>query len=338
MRLRSLAAAVLLLSLLGSCNRGPENIEVEAIFRDVGDLATLSQVQASDVRIGTVTDIRLDGYNARVTMEIEKDVGLPKNAHAFIRQTSLLGERFVEILEPRSGKAVGELEDGAVIPLERTGIASTLDEVLAQLGAILESGGISDFAAFINSSAEIVRGREEKLGQAFAELRTLSGTLAGRAPEIGAAIDSFDAAFATFAAGSQTLKSGVSSSADASQILADQQQDLDRLIGSLDRFAAVSARYSTATTPASDRALKDIRRILDEVMKVTGDLDQSLTALARFTDLWPRVIPGDYVQLDVTVRDNNSPPPSGSSATATTGPTGAGRSSSLEELLVRPTR
>jgi phospholipid/cholesterol/gamma-HCH transport system substrate-binding protein len=315
--IRLVLGLVLTTAGLTSCIGRNSKIEFDALFRDVGNLAPLAQVQASDVRIGTVTGIHLEGYHARVSMSIRDDVELPENSVAFIRSTSLLGEQLVELRRPTNEpSSTKRLRSGVTIPMSRTGKAPTLDEAFIQLGAILEGGNFGDLASFINSSAEIVRGKEEALGQVFVELRKTTGTLAGRAPEIGAAIDSLDSAFSTLAQGSATLKSSLSSSADASAILAKQQTDLDRLVDALDRFSAVSARYTKATTPDSDRALKDLRLILNEVMKTTSDLDSTLAALARFTDLWPRALPGDYVQLDVVLASGNEPP----SATSTGAP------------------
>lgn len=339
MRRPKVLIALLITALVASgaaCSRN-NAIEFDAIFADVGNLPRLAQVQSADVKIGDVTDIKLDGYNARVTMKIQPTAKLPRNSIAFIRSTSLLGEQLVEIRDPAGEPPSPELlRSGDVIPLERTGIAPTLDEAFIQLGEILEGGSFSDFATFINSAADIVRGREEELGQVFAELKKVTGTLASHSPEIASAVESLDSAFATLAAGSETLKSSISSSADASAILANQQKDLDRLVSALDRFSSVSARYSRATTPASDRALKDIRLILDEVMKTTGDLDQSLGALARFSDLWPRVIPGDYVQLDVVIAGSNVKP--SSAANTASAPTRGPRPTSLEDLMTRAIR
>jgi phospholipid/cholesterol/gamma-HCH transport system substrate-binding protein len=342
----SAIALLSLASVLGSCLPGDDTTDFDAIFSDIGNLAPLAQVQASDVRIGQVRGIRLEGYTARVSISIRGDLEFPDNSVAFIRSTSLLGEQLVEIRNPvDEPPSQRSLRDGQTIPLSRTGKAPTLDEALIQLGEILEGGEFGDFAAFINSSAEIVRGKEEQLGEVFGELRKLTGTLAGRAPDIGRAIDSLDSAFATLAQGSATLSSSVSSSADASAILANQQKDLDRLVDALDRFSAVSARYTRATTPASDRALKDLRLILDQVMKSTDDLDKSLSALARFTDLWPKVIPGDYVQLDVVVKDANQGPAStsagGKSSAAPAAPSatsGRQRATSLRDLMMGAAR
>ena len=73
-------------------------------FRDVLDLVPQSTVKVDDVTVGRVTSVKLKGYHADVTMLLPRDVDLPDNARAEIRQTSLLGEKFVS-LSPAGGRA-----------------------------------------------------------------------------------------------------------------------------------------------------------------------------------------------------------------------------------------
>ncbi len=300
---------------LGSCIGGAKAISVDAIFADIGDLVRFSNVQSSDVKVGTVRSIRLDGYRARVNLRLDADARIPSNAQALIRTTSLLGEKFVELIVPEGQTASPEpLRDGDVIPVERTQRILGIDDAFVKLGRLLEGGTSADLATVLHSSASIVRGREEALGQVFTELRGFSGVLAGRAPDIASAIDSLDGAFRTLAGGRDTISRALASSADATEILAEQQANLDRLVASLDRTSAVLARYMKATRPAADSALKDLRLVLDEAMKTTGDLEKAVVALARFSDLWPRAFPGDYLQLDIVLSLLPEPPPGGGAA------------------------
>lgn len=330
--------AIVATMLLGSCVGRSNTISVDAIFADVGDLVRFANVQASDVKVGTVRKIQLDGYRARVTMRLDADVKIPENAQALIRSTSLLGEKFVELIVPAADVRSTEfLSDGDVIPVERTQRILGIDDAFVKLGRLLEGGTPADLATLIHSSAQILEGREESLGQLFTELRGLSGVLAGRAPDVAAAIDSLDGAFRTLAGGREAFKRALGSSADAVEILDEQQANLDRLVASLDRTSSVLARYMRATRPASDAALKDLRAILDEAMKTTDDLDKAVTALARFSDLWPRAFPGDYLQLDVVLTLMDAPPPGGA-ATAAVEQRELRRLRSLADLLWRPAR
>ena len=59
------------------------------------------QGQRRERRQGRPTST-LDGYAAEVTLELRRDVELPGNAVAEIRQTSLLGEKFVSLAPPET--------------------------------------------------------------------------------------------------------------------------------------------------------------------------------------------------------------------------------------------
>lgn len=332
----AIAAAV---SSLGACVGGGSSITVSALFTDVGDLPRFSNVQSSDVVIGQVTGLGLRGYNALVTMRIDRDARIPSNAIALVRSTSLLGEKFVDLRAPESEPVSAEpLRDGDVIPVERTRRLPGVDDAFVKLGRILEGGNAAALATVINSSATIVRDREEALGQVFTELRSLSSVMAVRAPDLAAAITDLDAAFGTLANGEGLIRRVVDSSADAAAILADEQANLDRLVGSLDRASAVLARLSKATTDANDAALKDLRTVLDNVMKTTDDLEAAVSALASFTDLWPKAIPGDYVQLDIVLTLANEGPSGMTASTAAAEARTLKRLQKLAELIWGATR
>ena len=327
---RAFILATLLSLVASGCIKSEDKITIYAIFADVGDLVPKSGVQSSDVRIGTVEKIALDGFNARVTMSISKAAVIPGDARALIRSTSLLGEKFVDLASTDRGSGKPTIRDGQTIPLARTAKIASLDDALLKLGQILEDGDVADLGVFINSTAEILEGKQEHLGELFGELSTLTSTVARHAPELSAAIDSLDTAFAALAQ-TEDLGGTIASSAKTLDILTDQQKDLENLIGSLDTFASAAAGYTSKTTGANDATLKNIRLILDQVMTATTDLDQALSSLARYSQLWPKAIPGDYIQLDVVLESGSAVGPTATSA----GPT---KVTDLGSLLWRPVR
>jgi len=328
-----LAATLVFALLIAGCSLSNSRVQVVAFFEDVGDLPTRAAVQSADVRIGTVSSIELQGYTAKVTMRIDPDARLPQNALALIRSTSLLGEKFVELLPPKEGEE-GRLRDGDFIPVSRTGKAPALDDVLGKLGRVLQGGSLSELGPLLRSAAEIVRGKQTELGRSIEELKDLTGTLSVHSADISAAIVNLDSAFSVLSSEPGVLSDAVGSSADAADILASQQKNLDRLLVSLDGFSSVMARYAADSVTSSDRALDQLRLVLDEVMKTTTDLDKSLIALAHFTDLWPRSIPGDYIQLDVVNAGSNVGPP----ATSSTGSASSSRETTLSGMLWSPIR
>ena len=104
----------------GAKIKGP-SYTVTVEFADVLDLVPKSSVKVDDVTVGTVQKVWLDGYVAKVRIKLPKSLELPDNTHATIRQTSLLGEKFVSLARPTgSEQPRGKLDNGEVIPLSRT--------------------------------------------------------------------------------------------------------------------------------------------------------------------------------------------------------------------------
>ena len=86
------------LPLPGGTDVGDDPITVTVQFRDVLDLVPQSTVKVNDVSVGKVTDVEpRRATPPRSRCELRNDIELPDNAIAEIRQTSLLGEKFVSL-------------------------------------------------------------------------------------------------------------------------------------------------------------------------------------------------------------------------------------------------
>ena len=87
---------------------------VTAEFFKVGGLSAGSDVQISGIKVGTVSDARLDPvtYDAIVTLSIDEGVKLPEDTVASIDSTGILGGKYVR-LEP--GRATVHIEPGGRI-------------------------------------------------------------------------------------------------------------------------------------------------------------------------------------------------------------------------------
>ena len=75
------------------------------MFRDVLDLVPQSTVKVNDVTVGKVKQGHAQGLRRRGHGRDPEDVKLPDNATAQIRQTSLLGEKFVQLEPARRTRA-----------------------------------------------------------------------------------------------------------------------------------------------------------------------------------------------------------------------------------------
>src|SRR6266540_2260870 len=162
--------------LPGGAPDGPA-YRIVAEFGDVLDLVPQSAVKVNDVTVGSVERIWLSGWSARVLLRVDRKVRLPDNATAAIRQTSLLGEKFVALAAPTAEPAQGTLSDGDVIPLSRTERSAEVEEVLAALGMLLNGGGLAQLKTINEELSTALAGRETDAKDALRQLDAFIGGL-----------------------------------------------------------------------------------------------------------------------------------------------------------------
>jgi phospholipid/cholesterol/gamma-HCH transport system substrate-binding protein len=298
-RVAALAAVAVLgtscavLGYAGDC----EGTEIVGMFEQVGDLVENSNVQSSDVEVGTVTSIELDDFNARVTMCMDPGERVPVDARFVVRTTSLLGEKFVDV-QPQSDES-RFLEDGDIVGLDQTGKATELEEVFAKLAAVLGTGNLEQINRFTTAQANILRGRAGKLREVLNRLRRFTDLLNGRRDQIVASVDSLDSVARTINDDSRILERFLDSFAGSSQVLSDQRDQLEDLLIALDRFTNVSVRLLGSTERGLDEQFTDLRPVLRTAVDNSANLHKSLKTLATFSQWFPETMPGDYLQLDV---------------------------------------
>jgi phospholipid/cholesterol/gamma-HCH transport system substrate-binding protein len=163
-----LPIALLLVLALALTGCGSDSgTEVNAVFDDVADLTTNAAVKIADVQIGTIRDISLsDDMRASVRMDVDPDLDLPARMTARLRKTSVLGERFVELV-PMEG-AAGSWTSGGTVEL--TEVVPELEEVIATSTDLLIAVSTDTLAGAIRSGAVGLEGRGQTFGQIVDDL------------------------------------------------------------------------------------------------------------------------------------------------------------------------
>ncbi len=146
--------------------------EVAADFDDSGGIFVNAEVTYRGVSVGRVSDMELVEDGVRVTFTIEPGTDpIPADAEAVVATRSAVGEQYV-ILRPQSEDGP-YLEDGAIIPQDRTSIPVPVEQMLLSLDGLV--GSIDQ---------ENLRIVVDELGQAFAG--------AGAGDDLGRLIDNGD--------------------------------------------------------------------------------------------------------------------------------------------------
>lgn len=115
---------------------GPYVVKVE--LAESGGIFPNASVSYRGVEIGKVGDMRVTPQGLEVDLEIEKDSpAVPASATAVIANRSAVGEQYVDLRPPSN--AGPYLEDGSIIPIERTHTPVPVDQLLADLNALATS-------------------------------------------------------------------------------------------------------------------------------------------------------------------------------------------------------
>ncbi len=280
--------------------KGGGGYELQVEFNDVLDLVPQSAVKVDDVTVGRVEGIDLKGYTALVTLKVERSVKLPGNTRASLRQTSLLGEKFVSLDRPES--ASGTLKDGALIPLAQTTRNTEIEELLSALSLVLNGGSLEQIQVINTELAAAFEGREDKIKDVLRQLNTFVGGLDRQKGQIVRTLDALDRLTARLARERQTLATGLDDLPDGARVLADERADLTAVLTGLDRLGTVAVRVIQATQQATVADLRALTPILDQLGKAGKDLPDSLELLTTYP--FPRTVDqgirGDYANLFVT--------------------------------------
>jgi phospholipid/cholesterol/gamma-HCH transport system substrate-binding protein len=253
-------------------------IRYQALFAEAGGLAEGNDVTRSGVKVGTVSDVALQGSVVRVTFTVKATVKLGSETAAHIRTGSLLGQRVVTLESAGSGT----LNPRDVIPVSRTSSPYSLTEAV---------GDLVTNAAATNT---------DTLNQS---LDTLSATIDQIAPQLGSTFDGLTRLSRSINSRNQTFRDLFKHAADVTEILSRRSQQVNTLILDADDLLAmlVERRRAIVDLLANTSAVaqqlsglvadneKDLAPTLEKLNSVTAMLEKNrdnigkaLPGLAKF--------------------------------------------------------
>ncbi|MEU9017473.1 MlaD family protein [Actinomadura sp. NPDC048394] len=345
------------LPLPGGADLGDHPYTVKAEFANVLNLVPQSAVKVNDVAVGRVVKVALPpgGWTAEVTMKINGDVRLPADASAQLQQSSLLGEKFVQLSAapastglpggaaapggaapggPAPSASTGRLADGAVIPVSRTNRNPEVEEVFGALSMLLNGGGIAQLRTITTEMNKALDGNEPQIRSLLEQARRLVGDLDANKQGITDALDGINRLSGTLRARQGQIGVALDDIEPGLKVLEEQRGALVRMLNSLNDLSGVAVttvKRSQADLVADLKALEPTLRKLSDA---GHDLPNALQVLLTypFTDAVLPAVKGDYlnVYLQVTAQPGTqivppvTPLPSSGDGTPAGGPAGQG--------------
>ncbi|GHE80631.1 hypothetical protein GCM10018789_04670 [Streptomyces werraensis] len=285
------------LPLPGGADLGDRPYTVTAELDDVLSLVPHSAVRVNDVAVGRISRIELgDDWTARVTMQINGDVRLPADATARLGQSSLLGEKYVQLAAPPGG-GNGRLADGGVIPLSRTSRSTEVEEVFGALSLLLNGGGVNQLRTITRELNAALGGREPEVRSMLRRVNTLVTELDDHRGDITDALDAVNRLSSTLAHRKDDVGTVLTGLSPGLKTLERQRGSLLTMLRSLDTLSGVAVSTVDASKDDMIADLRAVAPTLQELADAGADLPDALQVLVTypFTDEVLNGVKGDYL-------------------------------------------
>ena len=229
---------------------------VVAYFPETLALYPGDKIQIMGVKVGTIEAIDPAGDKMKVTFNYDNKFKVPANATASILNPSLVASRTIQLSPPYTGGPV--LEDGAVIPIDRTQVPVEYDELRDSINRILRDLGPTPeqpkgpFGDIIESAADGFAGKGEQLNktlnglsEALFTLNEGRGDFFGVVKSLALFVNALHQSDQQFVALNEDLATFTNAFTNTDREVANALQDLNTLLATTRSFLDENAEVLT---------------------------------------------------------------------------------------------
>lgn len=291
-------------SIPGGPGSGPGSYTVYVQVPDTLALTPNSKVMVADVYVGRVRAITMKNWVARLTLELQRGVRLPRNATAKIGQTSLLGTQHVELAPPADALSPQQLANGDTIALENSSAFPTTEQTLASIATLLRGGGVANLEVIQDEVYSIVNGRADQISALLGKLDTFTAKLDEQIGDITHAIDSADRILAIAADHNNALNNALTALPPLVNYLSDSRGRVIDAVEAVGRFSDLAEQTVQPMQPSLHRNLVSLQRPLAQLIKASPYLMDALplAVTAPFDiDAIPKSFRGDFFNASLNV-------------------------------------
>jgi phospholipid/cholesterol/gamma-HCH transport system substrate-binding protein len=191
-------AVVLIAALVGGAylvvnsTREMTRTHVVAFFQNSNGIFVGDDVRIRGVNVGKIDAIEPQPTQVKITFWVDDTYKVPADANAVILSPTLVTARAIQLTPPYRGGPT--LTDNAVIPETRTAVPVEWDDLRGQLERLTktlqptEPGGVSTLGAFINTTADNLRGQGPAIRDTIIKLSQALSALGDHSDDIFASV------------------------------------------------------------------------------------------------------------------------------------------------------
>lgn len=304
-----LAAAILvIIGFLAWQNLTHQGTEFDALFESSVGLYPGSNVEVLGVPVGTVTRVRAEGPNVRVSMRLDSDRQVAADSAAVIVAPTLVSDRFVQMTKAWTGGKA--LPAGAVLDRARTAVPVEIDDLYRSLNDIGQqlgpnganaNGALSDL---LDVAADNLGGQGAGINQMIGEFGRATSTLADSGDDLFATIGNLKEFTDMLAANDQSVASVNRQFADVTDYLADDRQDLAAAIANLGDALAILDDFIADNRDHLTSSVKNLLGPTQVLVKQKESLEETVRLVPVVLQNFLKAYNPEYGTLDGRINLN----------------------------------
>jgi phospholipid/cholesterol/gamma-HCH transport system substrate-binding protein len=310
-RTLALLGGALVLALVAGCGPGladlplpgsgvsGDTVEVKVELDDALNLARGAPVRVNGVASGKVREVTTHDFKAVAVLDVRTSAEMRETATARLRYTTPLGELFVEVTNPDHGAL---LRNGAVLPLDRTSTAPTVEDALASASLLVNGGGLSQLQTVTTELNAALGGREGTVRELMQRADTFLGQANATTADLDRALTALATVSQVLRANRATIRAALTDIRPAARVLRRNTPGLTRLLATLAEFSGTANDVVGATRAQVLQMLRQVSPVLDEFLANRDTLRPSLEALVSLNRNINAAIPGDYANMKLEMQ------------------------------------
>ncbi|MGF6881931.1 phospholipid/cholesterol/gamma-HCH transport system substrate-binding protein [Nocardia sp. GAS34] len=256
-----------------------ESYTVHAVFANALNLPDQAKVKIGGSDIGTVSHITTKNFQAVVDLTIRKDIDLPENTTAELRQATPLGDVFVAVSRPPNSADQPPLKGGDTIGIDRTSAGASVEELLLSVSMLFNGGGVAALSNLTSELDSVVGGRPQQLADLLKQMTSVVTTLHTDSARIDGVLNGFDAMVNTVQQHHNELGQVADTLPSMIGTIAENNRSLGDLLAKVSVTSAALGDYSNTTSAQLSSLLDNLRKLMSALSASQRSFGPMLDAL-----------------------------------------------------------
>ncbi len=240
---------------------GINHIIVRLELPSGGGIYRFANVTYRGVQVGKVTAVELEPDRVRATLSLDTSPRIPADLQAEVRSVSAVGEQYVDLRPRHNGGPY--LEEGSVIPIQRTTIPQPVGPMLNRVSALINSIPKDKMSALLDESFKGLNGAGFDLGSLLDSSARVSRDATGVGDRTRTLVDDAVPLLDSQATTTDSIRTWVHSLAGVTHTLVDDDRQVRTLL---------------RTGPG---AVNEVSRLLEQIKPTLPVLLANLTTVGQ---------------------------------------------------------